>query len=241
MQRRYWLLLAFTFVLLDITLLANEIATRMPKPFFSPPDVVASFEPDHRAYAVMHRGDWSDDPNNHQLRGAFGPWFARNGLEPFTPASWGLRSALELDFDETALLPTHDLLDAMMSLGNSGYARWAESFAAISNVRYLIDYRPLRQVLSEQRPAAESRIVRLTHLASTGRYYFAQQIVEARSPADVVAFAEERADSVGEIRSRLSHRGLKPAATQRHRRACSASTNTPTARRSTSNARTRLC
>ncbi|HEX7419805.1 MAG TPA: hypothetical protein VF505_07950, partial [Thermoanaerobaculia bacterium] len=91
MQRRYWLLLAFTFVLLDITLLGNEIVTRMPKPFFSPPDVVTSFEPDHHAYAVMHRGDWTDDPNNHQLRGAFGPWFARNGLEPFTPASWGLR------------------------------------------------------------------------------------------------------------------------------------------------------
>jgi hypothetical protein len=55
-------------------------------------------------------------------------------------------------------------------------------------VRYLVDYRPAQQVLSEQRPAAQSRIVRLTHLASTGRYYFPQQIVEAHSPDEVVAF-----------------------------------------------------
>ena len=188
MQRRHWLLLAFMFVLADITLLANEIATRMPKPFFSPPDIVASLDPDHHDYAVMHRGNWIENTNKHELRARYGPWMARNGLEPFTPASWGLRSALELDFDETALLPTHDLLDAMMSLGNSRYARWAESFAAISNVRYLIDYRSFVQVLSEQTPLAHARVVRLTHLASTGRYYFPQQIVEADSPADVVTF-----------------------------------------------------
>ncbi len=189
LQRRHWLLLAFTFVLLDLVLLANEIVTRMPKSFFSPPQVLSAFEHDRWAYAVMHRGSWfSYDTNTHQLRARFGPWFARNGLEPFTLAIWGFRSALELDFDETALLPTHDLLDTMMKLGDSGYRRWAESFAAISNVRYLIDYRPLDRVLAEHQPIANARIVRITHLASTGRYYFPHQIVEARTPDDVLAF-----------------------------------------------------
>ena len=187
-QQRHWLLLAFTVVLLDIVLLANEVVTRMPKSFFSPPDVLSAFEHDRAAYAVMHRGSWSSyDANIHQLRARFGPWFARNGLEPFTLAGWGFRGALELDFDETALLPTHDLLDTMMKLGNAGYPRWAESFAAISNVRYLIDYRPLDRVVAEHQPMANARIVRLTHLASTGRYYFPQQIVEAHSPDDVLA------------------------------------------------------
>jgi hypothetical protein len=187
--RRIWLLAAFAFVLLDVVLIANELVTRMPRPFFTPPDVITSFERDHDAYAVMHRGEWtSEDPNNHALRGKFGPWFARNGLQPFTLDTWGVHTALELDFDETALLPTHDLLDAMMKLGNSGFPRWAESFAAISNVRYLVDYRPLPQVLAQHLPLGQLRLVRLTHLASTGRYYFPQQIVQARTPDDVVSF-----------------------------------------------------
>lgn len=189
--RRAWLLVAFAVVLLDLVLVDSELVTRMPRSFFTPPAVVAGFEADRNDYEVMHRGEWNaEDPNYHALRAAFGPWFSRNGLQPFSLDAWGVRSALELDFDETALLPTHDLLDAMMKVGNRGFAHWAESFAAISNVRYLVDYLPLANVLSQHGPVEQARMVRLTHLPSTGRYYFPQQIVHALTPDDVVAFIE---------------------------------------------------
>jgi len=171
--RRWWMPLAFLFVLADIAFVGNELVPRMPARFFTPPEVVSTFDRDRDAYAIMHRGNWtSADPNNHALRASFGPWFARNGLEPFTLANWGFRSALELDFDETALLPTHDLLDQMMKLGNAGFPRWAEQFAQISNVRYMIDYRPITEVVAERKAEKDARLVRVTKFRASARYYF---------------------------------------------------------------------
>src|SRR5438876_11750528 len=70
---------------------------------------------------------------------------ARNTLQPMTAAAWGIRSVLELDYDETDLLPTHDILDVMKRLGDP------DPFVARSNVRYVIDYPSVMRVKDSSR------------------------------------------------------------------------------------------
>jgi hypothetical protein len=188
MQMRAWLGVALSFILVDLLLLGHYLVTTMPGSYFTAPDVSALLDPDRDAYAVMNRGEWTnEDDNYHRMRGAYGPWFARNSLQPFTPAAWGLRTALEIDFDETALLPTHDLLDALMKLGNARYTRWAESMAAISNVRYLVDLRSAEQVVAANAPPPRARLVRLTKLPSTGRYYVPANVIRANTTDAILA------------------------------------------------------
>jgi len=153
--------------------LANELVPRMPASFFTPPDEVASLASDRSAHAMMSRAEWMNyDRNYRDIRGQLGPWFARNALEPFSPAVWGLRSALELDFDETELLPTHQLLDEMMRRGNAGERQWAEAFAWLSNVDTIVDLVPLADVYRQPHDLPHVHVVRITHVPATGRYYF---------------------------------------------------------------------
>ncbi|HSP35015.1 MAG TPA: hypothetical protein VLU46_11915, partial [Thermoanaerobaculia bacterium] len=176
LPRRVWLLLGFTLVVIDLVPLANELAPRMPAEFFTPPNVVAALQSDRSAHALMNRADWRNYERNFKdIRGELGPWFARNALQPFTPAAWGLRSALEVDFDETDLLVTHDLLNVMMKRGNGGDTHWAEEFAMMSNVDTIADLLPIAAVFQQPHDLERVRIIRFTRLPATGRYYFPQQ------------------------------------------------------------------
>jgi hypothetical protein len=184
MEKRRWLTFALALVSFDLLFIDSGIVTRMPGNYFTEPPVTARFDADRDAYSLLNRGEWLHSTLNYRaLRGYLGPWFARNGMQPYTPAAWGFRSALEADYDETALLPTHALLDAMMAAGDSGLTSWAESFAAISNVRYLVDYMPVQQIARSADPG-EAQPVRLTRIPNTGTYYFAEEV----SVADPVTF-----------------------------------------------------
>jgi hypothetical protein len=143
-QVRPWFLVALAALLVDTAWLGRETSPALSRDFFTPPDAVAALDRDFDTYTVFHRGEWTPSDPAYRAAHTLPPWVvARNALLPLTPAAWGVRSALELDFDETALLPTHDLLDEMMRRGNSGVAEWAGPFIESSNVRYVIDY-PLR-------------------------------------------------------------------------------------------------
>ena len=88
-----------------------------------------------------------------------------------------MRTALEADVDETFLLPTHDLLDAMIRRGNSGDPHWSDAFVAISNVRYIIDYKRAsidHPILATRVPnrgrfsfPADGRVLRASETSST--------------------------------------------------------------------------
>jgi hypothetical protein len=181
---RRWLMIAFAVVLFDLVFTIDGMVARMPANYFSPPVIVNRFDSDRGNYAVLHRGEWLS-PSASQplmLKRLLGAWNYRNGIAPFSLAGWGVRSILEVDFDETALLPTHDMLAAMEKLGDSGFPQWGEAFGAIANVRYIVDYRSASQALDA--PDIEHTApVRLTRIPNTGTYYFAQEI-STRDPGD---------------------------------------------------------
>jgi len=139
---RAWSYVALFILLIDVAWLGREASPALPRDFFTPPPVTKSFEPDRQAYAIFHRGEWIRDANYWNARQLPTRLLARNALLPITPAAWGLRSALEIDFDETALLPTHVLLDLMMRYGSSGAPDWSDPFVETANVRYIVDYAP---------------------------------------------------------------------------------------------------
>ena len=154
---RVWRLVVVALVAVDVAAFANQPIPRMPRAFFTPPPAVAAFDPARNDYAVFHRGEWTGRPLAENPL-----WLARNALRPFTPAAWGLRGALEADIDETQLLPTHDLLDSMKRLASSGYAHWAEPYALMANVRYVVDY--------------GGDPIRVTRIPNQGRYWFAREL-----------------------------------------------------------------
>src|SRR5207237_7199614 len=88
----------------------------------------------------------------------------RNSLRGYSATLWGFRLTLNPDFDETDLLPTHDLLDAMIRRGNGGDPHWSERFVAISNVGDIVDY---------QQSSIETPVT-VTPVPNSGRFWFAK-------------------------------------------------------------------
>jgi hypothetical protein len=167
-------LLGLLLLLVDLGAFSREVAPRMPRAFFTSPPIVDALDRDRDAYRIFNRGEWIHDQNLRQLATWSVQWFARNAVRPYTNAAWGLSSVLEADFDETALLPTHDLLALMIKLGST------EPFMAISNVRYVIDYRDFNTVMSEVLGHVEVwRPARLRRVADPGRYWFPQRLVDS--------------------------------------------------------------
>ncbi len=158
---RVWTLAALALLLFDLGSLSNEVVPRMSRQFLTPPPIVNTLDRDS---TIFHRGEWTQQSIARVYERISPAWLMRNGLRPYSAASWGLRGALEGDFDETDLLPTHDLLDAMIRRGNSGDPHWSEAFIAMSNVRYILDY---------QRSSIEQPVT-VTPVANRGRFWFAR-------------------------------------------------------------------
>jgi len=162
---RAWHLIVIALLLFDLGIVANRVMLRHPRRFFTPPPSVIAFARPFDGYAVFQRGEWAV-PYFGAMYNVISPALnTRNALRPYTPAAWGIRTALDMDFDETDLLPTHDLLDSMQRLGKSGFVRWSEPFIQLSNVHYIIDYNPHGSI--------QSPIV-IRRVPNQGRYWFAR-------------------------------------------------------------------
>ena len=182
-------LLAGLFLLLvDLGSLANEVAQRMPGSFFRQPEIVQSLDRDVDDYAIFQRGQWAQHAESDRYLGVSNAWLARNAMPPYTTALWHLRTVLEPDFDETDLIVTHNLLDAMRRLGNGRFERWSEPFMAISNVRYALDFRPFADAIREANGHPEVwRPLRVRRIVNQGRYWFARGLVPARTEDELLA------------------------------------------------------
>jgi hypothetical protein len=177
---RVWTIAALALLLFDVARFSDKLLPRMPKSFFTPPPIANAFDRDRANYAVFPRGEWTQQRVAVANEGAALAWFARNGLRPYSPALWRLRTSLELDFDETDLLPTHELLARMKRYGESGAANWGDPFMAVANVRYVYDFRPPAQALAEA-PAGPAtwQPLSLHRVPSQGRFWFATRLLPA--------------------------------------------------------------
>jgi len=193
-RRAAWSAAMVTYLAADLGYVSWEINPRMPHRFFDPPPVVETLLPDHADYRIFHQTDGTDGPEAEMARLYFQTgdgvyWVLRNGLFPMTPAGSGLRTVMELDYDQMLLLPTIDLLDSVADVKSCGYDEWYEPFLAFSNVWYRGVYRPFEAEKARIRGNfKESLPVAFLEGLHYPRYYFADQIVTIRDRED---FAEK--------------------------------------------------
>jgi len=159
---RIWNLLAIALLLVDLGWLSNQILPRVPRRFFTPPPVVKLLEP---GSTIFHRGEWTQQRLARTYETLSPALAMRNSLRGYSATLWGLRLALEPDVDETDLLPTHDLLNAMIRRGDTGDPHWSDPFVALSNVRSILDYRE----------GSIDNPLTITQMPAAGRYWFAKQ------------------------------------------------------------------
>ncbi len=185
-----WRAAVVAYLAADLGLVTREINPRMPRRFFDPPPVVRTLLPDHDDYRIFHQTDGDGGPDAEMARLYFQTgdgvyWVLRNGLFPMTPAGSGLRTVMELDYDQMLLLPTLDLLDAMEDVKSCGDDGWYEPFLAFSNAWYRGVYRPFEAERARIRGNfQESLPVAFLEGIHYPRYYFADQIVTIRDRED---------------------------------------------------------
>jgi len=186
-RRRVWLALATLFVLLDLGLLFPELAPRMPSSYFTePPPLERQLPAKRDDWRLMHAIEWqSSDPAFRPFM--IGPelyWIRRNALRPMTPARWGIRTVMEMDYDQTALLPTSNFVEVIDWLAR-GRPDWPALIAPMTNARFLGAYddpaRALARVNGDRRRVQP---VQFTPLGDHPRYYFAERVIPVRDLTD---------------------------------------------------------
>jgi hypothetical protein len=177
----------------DLALHVNELAPRMPRRFFAPPNVTRAFEGANR---IFNEAEWPVWGNRGPLleQGDRIYWSQRSALMPFTNALYGLRSIYEIDINVTTLRPMADLVQSLIeSLAAGGNVR---PFMMIGNAEYLI---------------VPGRPVRILRGPTLPRYWFAEEVVPIRNREDFMrAVREPRSDRAAYVS--LAPRGQPGAA-----------------------------
>ena len=93
-------LLLIAAVIVELAILAGDVAPRMPRSYFAPPPALAMIKTG--GGRLFHEVQW--DP---QVRAT------PELLLPMLPARWGIPMALEVDYDSTSLIPTSEMLKVM--------------------------------------------------------------------------------------------------------------------------------
>ncbi len=179
--------LATVFVLLDLGRTLPDVAPRMPASYLNEPPLLARRLPAERdSWRLMHVIEMQNrDPAFRAF--TTGPdlyWIRRNALRPMMPARWGIRSVMELDYDQTALLPTTDFTEVAFWLAH-GRPDWPAIIGPMANARFLGSYddpqRALARVNGDRRKVQPVRVV---PLGDNPRYYLAERVEPIRDVRD---------------------------------------------------------
>jgi hypothetical protein len=194
-RRQAWLAALGIALWIDLGWIGTEVSPRMPRHFFDPPPVAATFPADRTAFRLFHEADWyGRDAVARQYFPGSGAgadfWILRNGLFPVTPAAAGLQTVMERDFTMTTLLPTVDFVDSVWKVQRARRPGWPEPFLAMSNAWYVGDY-PTAAVKPEPasrtaQDATERSPIVFTETAHYERYWFATALVPIADRADFV-------------------------------------------------------
>jgi hypothetical protein len=188
-RRPLWLLLLGVFVVLDLGMLLPELAPRVPSAYYREPPLVARQFPADRASArLFHLASWQTG----SVPAYFTPqrdlyWIHRNAMYPPMPATWGIRTAIDVDYDLTALVPTADFTEAMWGLRRKR-EDWVDVAASMSNVSHMalfVDPRTAYARANEERTVLQP--VRILPTGTYPRYYFATKLETINGTEDFVA------------------------------------------------------
>lgn len=187
---RIWGAALAIFVAADLALVVSELNPRMPRRFFDPPPVAATFPTNREPFRVFHEADWygTEDPARQYFStGNAVYWVVRNGLFPMTPAGSRLRTVIERDYDKTALLPTVDLTDSVWDVKRNGRTDWWRPFMAMSNAWYRGVYRNFAEEKKRNKGNFVASVpIRFEEGPHYPRYYFATEMVSIRNRGEFV-------------------------------------------------------
>lgn len=187
-RQTIWLSLLGVLVLLDLSLLLPELAPRVSPTYFQEAPRIARQLPENReSWRLFHIANWQ----TRQAGPYFTPqpdlyWIHRNAMYPMMPATWGIRTVIEPDFDRTALEPTAEFVDAVWALSRRR-EDWARVAGAMSNAWFAAVYvDPAEAFARAGGDPREVQPVQLVELGHAPRYYFADQVETIRDPQDFV-------------------------------------------------------
>jgi hypothetical protein len=189
--RRVRIAAAGAFVLLDLGLLAPELARRADPEFLrETPAVLRNLPPNRGEYRLFHHAMW------HRTRREVVPfylshpdlrWVDRNAAIPMAPIAHGFQLALDGDYDYTSLLASTDFHAAVRADLPRLRPDWLEIAASMSNVWYRVVYQDPRSAFA----AAGGRVrdvqpVGILRMERAPRYAFAERIETAHDRAEFV-------------------------------------------------------
>lgn len=167
----------------------------MPSRFYDPPALVKVFPADRTPWRLFHHASW------HTRRSAALPyrvphrdrlWLNRNAMLPLMPAQHGIRMALEVDYDLTALTPTADFVTSVAELSDLR-PDWVDVAASMSNVWYRAVFRVPAEAFGEARGDLRAvQPVGILALEHTPRYFFAEQMEPISGRDDFVRKVSSR-------------------------------------------------
>ncbi|HWS72564.1 MAG TPA: hypothetical protein VN605_10640, partial [Thermoanaerobaculia bacterium] len=184
------MLLLLVFVFIDLGWRSWEIAPRIDGSYYKPPPLTAAITSRANEFRLFHEAQWfrgTPIADRYLNGGTLRYWVFRNGLFPLTPASWGLRSAIDPDFDGSALRASGDFVDALWRIRNSGRRDWAEVLLPMANVAWRVGFRPFDDAMrvSRGRPREISPVAILP-VDSPPRFYFADELAFAQNEREFV-------------------------------------------------------
>jgi hypothetical protein len=178
------------FVILDLGGVVPRFAPRVDAAFYDPPPAALQFPADRTPFRVFHFANWTSLGKAAQRYGASDPdryWILRNGLAPVMPTTYGLRMALEGDFDITGLEPTTEFTTAVGQLSDRHAPDWLNMATAMSNVWYVGVYRRPDLAFAEAGGITRNvQPVKFVEGLHSPRYYFADRLVTIKDRHDFV-------------------------------------------------------
>lgn len=187
LPRRRAAFVLLLFIAIDTGSRTHTAAPRTGRSFYEdPPPSIAQLPLDRSDYRVFLISDAANSTRSLDYNTAtpYRSILHRNALQGATPATYGIRTVMERDYDLTALRRTNEFNVAMWNLSERS-PEWLNYAAAMSNVWYVGLYRHFEEAAAEAR--GDARLlnpIRFVGGLHYPRYYFASAIVPITGRAD---------------------------------------------------------
>lgn len=182
-------LLLIGFAALDVSSRVEDAVPRTTRSFYeAPPPAIAQLPLERDDFRVFLIASVTKSRNSAEyfVRRAHRELIQRNALDGATPASYGIRTVMEGDYDLTSLRNTNDFAVSMWELGEES-GTWLNYATAMSNVWYVGLYRPFDEALADAR--GDARVLQPVNWVAGlryPRYYFAGNVVSHGDREDFV-------------------------------------------------------